>query len=353
MKQFLNSKVRKAGAAPGLHVAPKSDAKPKSRLDLHCYSSDTYKESRDASQEEALQALSEHSKVWLNLSGLDNLSMVQELGTALGVHPLVLEDMVSPGNRSKVEDHGNYLFIVLSAANWEDDILTIEQVCFIIGSNYVFSCHDSVEPRSFAAVRERIRLGQGRIRRQGVDYLAYALMDAVVDDYFQIMDRLVDMLEDIDEQVYSGAGNDILPQLHQVRRQLIDLRRTIWPIRDSLVRMVRVESHLIADEVSIFFRDVHDHLVELSDILDSFRDMTSNILDTYHSMAAQKLNEVMKLLTLVATIFIPLTFVAGVYGMNFVWMPELKFKWGYFAVLGVMLIMFLGMVAYFKKKKWL
>ena len=352
MKLFLESKARKAGAAPGVLLSPEVPAAHPPRLARFSYSADEFTEDADVSFDDALKALSGPGRLWLDLTGLGNSKMLQDLGAAIGIHALVLEDMASPGNRAKVEDHGDYLFVVLDAARWEADSLSTNQISLIIGSGFVFTCHDAGEPVSFAAVRERLKRGKGRIRKQGADYLAYALVDAVVDDYFSVLDQMAERLEDIDENVSAGADNSILSDLHQARRQLIDLRRTVWPIRDMLLKLTRTESNLFADDVSIFFRDVYDHVVEISDILDSFRDMTSTILDNYHSIAAQGLNEVMKFLTLVATIFIPLTFIAGIYGMNFEWMPELKYKWGYFIVLGVMLLLFLGMAAYFKKKKW-
>jgi magnesium transporter len=354
MRKFLQAKAKKAGASPGSLLPPEQAPPEPARLTLRSYSPEGVSELQAIGPDAAKEALSKPGNHWLDLAGTHDVDMIKRLGSTLNIHPLVLEDMVSSGNRAKLEDHDDFIFVIMAYAHMAPDSLAINQISLLVGQNYVITSHHGLENLdSLEAVRRRLDSGKGRIRKMGADYLAYALIDAMVDDYFVVLGSLADDLENLDELVAENQAMDVLPKLHELRRQLIELRRTIWPVRDMLLRLSRLDSSLISDASAIYVRDAYDHVIEVCDLIDSFRDLATSIQDTYHSLAAQHLNKVMKVLTLVATIFIPLTFIAGIYGMNFEWMPELKFKYGYFSVLGLMLALFIGMVIYFKKKKWL
>lgn len=287
---------------------------------------------------------------WLRVTGLDT-RVVQELGTRLGVHPLVLEDILNPGQRPKAETHAAYLFFVMDIPTLTEAGLEELQVSLLVFPDLVVS----VEERPnvfFANVEKRLAIGSGRLFQYGSDYLAYALIDAAVDHFFPVLESLGDRLEAI-EEVLLQQQDQVLPQLHQLRRDLLRLRRSLWPLREAVGTLLRGESPLLSPEVRVFLRDVQDHTLYLLDIVESYREAAASLLELYLSTVAQRTNEVMKVLTVIGTIFLPLTFIVGVYGMNFQHMPELSWPWAYPALWAIMVVLALGMLRAFRRRGWL
>jgi magnesium transporter len=282
------------------------------------------------------------------------VKVIEQLGKHFSLHPLLLEDILHTEQRPKMEDFGEYLFFVLKMLYLEEgrhEILA-EQVSLILGSNFVISFQER-EGDVFKYVRERIRNSKGRIRKVGADYLAYALIDAIVDNYFIILERLGETIEELEEELVTNPVSDTLQTIHHLKREMIFLRKSVWPLREVISALERGESPLIQESTGVYLRDLYDHTIQVIDSVETFRDMVSGILDIYLSSVSNKMNEVMKVLTIIATIFIPLTFIAGIYGMNFEYMPELSWRWGYPAVWFVICAIFITMLAYFKRRKWL
>ncbi|MBD3348780.1 MAG: magnesium/cobalt transporter CorA [Candidatus Eisenbacteria bacterium] len=291
---------------------------------------------------------------WLNLVGLHETAVIEEIGAAFGLHPLVLEDILNTRQRPKFEDHGDYVFLVVRTMHYLEekrDIRT-EQIALVLGRNFVISFQE-FEADPFGAIRDRLRTSAGRIRGAGPDYLAYALVDAIVDHYFVILERIGDHIEELGDETIGDPTPDTLRNIQTLRKDLGHLRRSVWPLREVASAMERSESALVKESTGPYLRDVYDHTIQVIETLESYRDMISGMFDTYLSSVSNRMNEVMKVLTIIATIFIPITFVAGVYGMNFQHMPELAYPWAYPAALGVMLIIALAMIAYFRRKRWL
>jgi magnesium transporter len=291
---------------------------------------------------------------WINIDGLHEVDLIQKIGTHFKVHPLTLEDILNTGQRPKVEDFEDYLYLVFKMLKFDETTghITSEQVSLIVGPHYVLSFQE-VEGDVFSSVRQRIRKGRGRIRIAGPDYLAYALIDAAVDHYFLILEKMGERIEHFEEQLHVQATPEILQAIYDLKRELIYFRKQVWPVREVLSAWQRTESTLIQDANKIFLRDVYDHAIQVIDTIESFRDIISGVMDLYMSTMSNKMNEVMKVLTIMATIFIPLTFVAGIYGMNFKFMPELEWRWSYPLLWALLVLIFFGMMVYFKRKKWL
>lgn len=290
---------------------------------------------------------------WINIDDIHQADIVGKIGEHFGLHPLVVEDIMTAGERAKMEDYESYIFIVLKmlSYNEKEGEIDSEEVNLILGKSFVISFQEK-EGDVFDPVRERIRNAKGRIRKMGADYLAYSLIDAIVDNYFVILEKLGTKMDIIDEELVSNPSQKTVQAIHELKRNLIFLRKSIWPLREVCISLDRGESGLIGDSTRIYFRDVYDHTIQVIDTTETFRDMASSMLDIYLSSISNRMNEVMKVLTIFASIFIPLTFIAGVYGMNFEYMPELSWRGGYFIALGIMGIVALTMVMYFKRKKW-
>jgi magnesium transporter len=291
---------------------------------------------------------------WLDIDGVHQNEVLESVGAQINLHPLVVEDIHNTYQRPKVEDYEDYLYIVLKMISWGEDSKEIqaEQVSLILGPSYVLSFKE--DPGDiFDPVRLRLREGKGRIRKLGADYLAYSLLDQVVDNYFLVLENLGEQIEDLEEELVTNPDASTLQTIHHLKRELIFLRKSVWPLREAISSLERGESPLFHPETLVYLRDVYDHTIQVIDTIETFRDMVSGMLDIYLSSISNRMNEVMKVLTIIATIFIPLTFIAGIYGMNFVNMPELQWPWGYFMVWGVMITIVIALVIYFKRKGWL
>jgi magnesium transporter len=291
---------------------------------------------------------------WINVDGLHDVDVIERLGKAFELHPLILEDILSTRQRPKFEDYGKSLFVVLKMLSYNDGSQSVEseQVSLILGAGYVLSFQERIGD-VFDCVRDRIRNAKGRIRTQGADYLAYALIDAIVDSYFGILEKVGDKIELLEDELVSDPEEKTLQAIHRLKREMISLRRSIWPLRELVNGIQRSESTIITESTGVYLRDVYDHTIQIIDTIESLRDIVSGILDTYLSSISNRMNAVMKVLTIIATLFIPLTFVAGIYGMNFENMPELKWRYGYAAVWSVMLLVTVSMLVYFRRRKWL
>ena len=346
--------AKEAGLPPGTLVYTGQQRVESVRIDVIDYDQADLREIQVESVDECLPFKDTPTVTWMNVTGLHDISLIEKLGQQYDIHPLVMEDVVHTGQRPKYDDFGSYLFFVLNTLHSGEEAgqIRTEQISLILGPNFVISFQEIPED-PFENVRERLRKSKGRIRGMGSDYLAYALMDAIVDHYFAILETLGEQIEEMGAKAVDDPSPDTLHAVQGLKRTLNHLRRSIWPLREVVSALERGESNLIADSTGIYLRDVYDHTIQVVETVETFRDMASGMFDTYLSSVSNRMNEVMKVLTIIATIFIPITFVAGVYGMNFQNMPELARPWGYPAALGVMLIIAVGMLVYFRRKRWL
>ena len=318
------------------------------------YDGDHFEEKEVKTIDECFPLKDKPAATWINIDGVHQLDNIEQIGNQFKIHPLVLEDIMNTGQRPKMEDFTDYLFIVLKMLHYdekENDTKT-EQVSLILSTNYVISFQEN-EGDVFDPIRERIRTDRGRTRKMGADYLAYSLIDAIVDNYFMVLEKIGEKIEDIEDEMVKNPTPEVLHSIHRLKRELIFLRKSVWPLREVISRLERWESPLIDKSMNIYLRDVYDHTIQVIDALETFRDMLSGMLDIYLSIVSNRMNEVMKVLTIIATIFIPLTLVAGIYGMNFKYMPELDSPWGYPMVYMIMLAVSAVMLMYFRRKKWL
>jgi magnesium transporter len=345
---------QKVGLTPGtlVHVGEKKIEKV--RIRIIDYDETQLEEKEVKTVEECFPFKDKPTVSWINIDGLHDLEVVEKIGKQFGLHPLVLEDIVNTGQRPKLEDLGNHIFVVLKMLYYdrEKNELEAEQVSLILGENFVISFQERVGD-IFEPLRERIRQSKGRVRKSAADYLAYALIDSIVDHYFVILEQLGERIEDTEQELATDPTAETLQCIRAFKKEMIFLRKSVWPLREVVNSLERGESSLIHDSTGIYLRDVYDHTIQIIDTVESYRDMLSGMLDVYLSSISNKMNEVMKVLTIFAAIFIPLTFVAGIYGMNFSFMPELGWRWGYFAVLLVMAVIGASMLVYFRRKRWL
>ena len=324
------------------------------KLSVIKYDGANFEEKAVGNVEEALSFRNKSSVMWLNIDGVHQPEIIEQVGKSFCLHPLVAEDIASTAQRPKMEDFDEYIFVVLRMLRFDgkENETKTEQVSIIFGSDFVISFQEK-EGDVFDAIRERIRSNKGRIRKLGADYLAYSLIDAIVDNYFMVLEKLGEAIEDIEDRLITNPTSETLQTIHDLKREMIFLRKSVWPLREVISRMERSESPLINKSTFVYLRDVYDHTIQVMDAVETFRDMLSGMLDIYLSSVSNRMNEVMKVLTVIATIFIPLTFVAGIYGMNFKYMPELDQTWSYPAILILMLVVALLMVVYFRRKKWI
>ena len=344
----------KTGKPPGTLIYTGRQVEEKIRISSFAYDPNDFTEEVNHSVEDVFPLRDSQRMAWINVDGLHDVDQIEKLGTHFGVHPLLLEDILNTNQRPKIEDMGDYICMILKMIVFDekDANLDVEQVSIILGKGYVLSFQER-QGDVFETIRERIRKGGGRIRRMSTDYLAYSLLDAIVDHYFVVLERLSEQIETLEDRVMEDPDTSALQTLHDLKRKLLSLRKSVWPVREIANHLYRSESTLIQEKIKIYLRDIYDHTIQVIDMLETLRDMHAGLFDMYLSNVSNKMNEVMKILTIIATIFIPLTFVAGIYGMNFQYMPELSWRYGYFGILGLMAGLFLGMIVFFKKKKWL
>jgi magnesium transporter len=300
-----------------------------------------------------LQPPLDESVTWVNVGGVHQVDLLEALGKRFNLHPLLLEDIANTDQRPKLEDYESYLFLVLKmlTAGERGEIL-VEQVSFVLGRNFVLSFQENGSD-VFHSVRERLRGGKGRLRQNTADYLLYTLVDAVVDQYFSVLELLGEKIELLQERVVADPQPDTLKDIHGLKRQLLFIRRAVWPLREAMNNLSRADGPFLHEPIKLFFRDVYDHVIQIVDTIETLREIVAASLDIYLSSVSYRLNAVMRVLTVITTIFMPLSFIAGIYGMNFEHMPELKWPWGYPLVLGVMGVVAAAMLAGFRRRKWL
>lgn len=352
--RMMPETVRKVGHPPGTVIYAGEERTDPARITLIDYDQDRLEERELSRVEEALPFRDSPTVTWLNVDGVHDVEMLHEIGDLFGLHPLVLEDIASTGQRPKMEDYEEYVYVVVKMLTYDEEARHVvdEQVSLVLGPHYVISLQERAGD-VFDEVRTRLRSPDARGRRLGPDYLAYRLMDATVDHYFLVLERLGDRLAEVEDDLVESPGEEILHEIYRMKRELLFLRKSVWPLREVLAGVVREESGLITDATRAYFRDIYDHTIQVVDTTETFRDIVAGMLDTYLSSLSNRMNEVMKVLTIIATTFIPLTFVAGVYGMNFEYMPELSLPWAYPAVWAVMIAVSVAMLLYFRRKDWL
>ncbi len=342
----------KTGLPPGslIHIGEQHSATTRITL---CVYDDTGFQEREVETLEGVAVPAGEAVTWIHIDGLHEVRHLEQLGKAFGLHPLTLEDILNTEQRPKSEDHGEYHYIVLKVFHQDaGGALIPEQVSIVFGRTWLVSLRER-EGRLFEPIRERLRVEKGRLRKGGTDHLAHALIDVIVDSYFTVLDRIGERIEGLETALIGRPSPTTLRSIQTLKREMLLLRKSAWPLRELLGNLDRSESPLIHGQSALYFRDITDHAVQVIDTIETYREMLSGMLDIYLSSLSNRLNEVMKVLTVIATLFMPLTFLAGVYGMNFRYMPELEWRWGYFALWGVMLAVACGMLIVFRRKKWL
>jgi len=353
MTRHRHKLAKKAGLSPGtLHMEGEPRIAPV-RITVMDWDAAHYVEKRCDAIEECFPYRDTGTITWINIDGLANTEVIEKIGRHFAIHPLILEDILNVEQRPKMEDLGSYIYLnlkmlMLAGPGKET---RAEHVSMIIGPNYLISFQETVGD-VFDPVRDRIRR-DGRIRKNGPDYLAYALIDDIVDNYFIVMEQIQERVEDLEEELVVHPLQQSLRKINGLKKEMIYLRKAVWPLRELITGLERTDSPLIQESTHIYLRDVYDHTIQVIDTLETLRDMVSGMLDIYLSGLSYKMNEIMKVLTLIATIFIPLTFVAGVYGMNFHYMPELSWEYGYFTIWAVMIAIVAVMLYYFRKREWI
>jgi magnesium transporter len=354
MVSSTKERSTKSGLPPGtlIHIGESSNRPV--RITVNEYTAASHSEKVIDSLGESYYYPDDAAVSWIDVEGLHEVELIRKVGDQQGLHPLVLEDVVNTNQRPKVEDYGDYLYVVLKMIHvGEHAGIRIEQISIILGSRFVVTFQEGLDGNVFAPVRERLRSGKGRLRSQGADALAHSLVDFVVDSYFSAVETMGEAISDVEESVVRRPTEETMRQIYRLKRRMIELRRAVWPAREVMSALERRESSLIGPEVAVYLRDVYDHTIQVIDTLEAYREMVSGLMDIYLTSLSNRLNEVMKFLTIIGTIFIPLTFIAGVYGMNFQHMPELHWRWGYFAALGIMALVALVMLLFFHRKRWL
>ena len=355
---YFTKRYHPPGTRPGTLTAPGKTAVAPPRIHLFDYTATELEEIEDIAPGACRVYLDRPTITWIHVQGDADPDTLEALGGAFGLHELALEDIVNSGQRPKTELYDEQLFIVLSHPVLDDDYAGTEQVSLFLGPNVVFSFHAGTHD-PFDPVRKRLRKHAGSLRTKGRDYLLYALVDLVIDQCFPVLERFGSELEELEDQLLAAPTKDTLRRLHELRRDALLLRRMLWPEREVLNDLTRNEEYPIADDIKLYFRDCYDHIIQVMDLLETYRDMTTGMLDLYLSSVSNRLNEIMRVLTVIATIFIPLTFIVGVYGMNFgnknpsPWaMPELNWYYGYPLIWGLMIAIGGGLLYLFKRKGW-
>jgi magnesium transporter len=354
MPKFTKKRTKKAGLPSETLVYTGEKKDEKIKIHVIDYDEANFLETELSTVEACIPYKNKPTVTWINVDGVHNVPMIEKLGDCFGLHRLVMEDIMNTDQRPKTEDHGEYLYIVLKmlSSGKNGEIIT-EQISIVLGANFVLSFQEGVEGDVFDLIRERLQNGKGRLRKKGADHLAYSLLDAVVDNYFVILEKFGDKIELLEAELIENPTQKTVQRIYQLKRELIFLHNAVWPLREVVSALGKRESPLIQEATAPYLRDVYDHVIHIIDSVDIYREMISSMLDMYLSSVSNRLNEVMKVLTAISLIFMPLTFIVGVYGMNFKYMPELELRYGYFLTLFAMLGIGVFMFFYFKRKKWL
>jgi len=348
------SDTKEVGLPPGSVVFVGEEKTEPVRFSVMDYTVEQLDETELSDAEDVLPFRDSPTTTWINVSGVHDEAAIETIGDHFGLHPLIQEDIVHTGQRPKLEVYDEHVYVVSKMLyhDDEDDHLRAEQVSFVLGGSYLISFQEDTGD-VFDPVRKRLREGRGRIRAQGTDYLTYALLDVIVDHYFVILEELGSRTEEIEEEVLEDPQSETQERINDLRRDLIFMRRMTWPVRELLSQLERLESELWTEETRPFVRDTYDHAVQVLDLVESLRDVVGGLTDLYMTSLSNRMNEIMKVLTIIGTIFIPLTFVAGVYGMNFEYMPELTVWYGYPVAMAAMAAIAGVLLLYFRRKEWI
>lgn len=352
-RTLLPRRSKKAGLPPGtlVHVGERREEHPTITVTAYNEAESVERVITDLAELDSF--LNTYAVTWINVDGLHDVSVIEQLGKRFHLHPLVTEDVLNTTQRPKMEDLEDYLFIVMRALQFDetDSDVDSEQVSLILGANYLISFQEG-HTKLFDGIRERIRVGKGRLRKSGADFLAYSLLDSIVDNYFVILEKLGDQIELLEEDLVTQPQPDTLQTIHRLKIHMIFMRKSVWPLREVVSRLLGGESSLIQSSTIPFLRDVYDHTIHAIDTMETARDIISGMLDIYLSSVSYRINAIMKVLTVIATFFMPLTFLAGWYGMNFKTMPEYDWQYGYVMVICMAIAIVIGMLIYFKRKQW-
>ncbi len=335
------------------HLEIEEEISEKAKIALIEYDADNYQDKEFENVEDAFKFFHNKSVTWLNIAGLDDVNTIQKIAGHLNIHHLIVEDIIMANQRPKMEDSGEYIFVVMHMLNFDKknkDLLS-EQISFIIGRDYVITFQEKIGD-IFNGIKDRIKQSKGRIRKQGADYLAYALIDAIVDRYFVFMEKVEGRIEELEDEITNDAVKRIPQKLHSVRSNIVYVRKQVWPLRELINSLTKSESKIISKVNNVYFHSIYDHTVQIIDTIEMCQDILGGLHDIYLSTVSNRLNEIIKVLTVFTALFIPLTLIAGIYGMNFKYMPGLDWQYGYYFVVGAMAVIFVALLIFFKQKRW-
>ncbi|GAA3597582.1 magnesium/cobalt transporter CorA [Flavivirga amylovorans] len=354
MKSRKPLKRKDIGLAPGTAVYMGKKTEKDLYVEIFDYNHETLKEERTDNVKDIFSYEDKNNVTWININGLNNVEDIKELGNHYELHPLLIEDIVNTHQRPKLDEYEDYVFVVLKMLHFDNqNNLKIEHVSFVLGKDYMLSFQES-EGDVFEPIRDRLRTSKGVVRKMGADYLLYALIDVIVDNYFVLIDNLSEKTEILEDSLFNTSKNNQTAfEIQNFKREILKIRRAVYPLREVVSGLNKVDTTLVKEKTHLYLGDLHDHIIQVSENIDIYREIIWGLMDMHLTTLSNKMNEVMKVLTIIATIFIPLTFIAGIYGMNFENIPELKYKYAYYTLWGVMILIFLGMLYYFKRKKWL
>ena len=354
MARFFKKREETKGLSPGSLVFVGNKKVENARIRVIDYDGSQLKENELKEIAEGAEFKRTNTVTWINVDGLHDLSLMKEIGDTFELHPLLLEDILNTGQRPKLEEFENCLFLVVKMLRYdkEKQMIISEQLSMVLGQTFLLTFQE--QPGDvFEPVRKRIRKQNARIRASGIDYLAYALLDCVVENYVFIVERLGEQIEDMEEEVLKKADSAVMEKINAFKHEMNFIRKTVRPAREAIIQLSKLDSEMIHDQTIPFLKDLQDLVTQAAEAIDVYRDMLSDHLNLYNSVVGNRMNDIMKVLTIFAAIFIPLTFIAGIYGTNFEYLPELKFKYSYFVFWGVMIFVAAAMLLFFRKKKWL
>lgn len=350
---------KKKGMSPGSLIFTGEQKTQKVSISLFDYNSGNFSETSVDDLNELEKYKNNSNVTWINVIGLHDINILDKIGNIFEIHPLVLEDILNVSHSPKIEDYESYLFLVVKMINYKEglNILDVEQVSLIIGKNYIITFQEK-NGDVFNPIRDRIRTAKGLIRKYSEDYLAYRILDSIIDNYFSVLENFDDRIEDIEDQILTQPDESSLEEIHHLRKELIKLRRAVSPLREMIFTIEKEKFNFIQKTTFVYLRDLSDHIKQIIDTIENYREFINGLLEVYLSNASHRMNEVVKLLTIISTIFIPLTFIVGIYGMNFRtdasrWnMPELDWAFGYPFVMALMVVIAVTLIIFFKKKRW-
>ncbi len=343
---------KKTGMPPGTLVHIGEVVTDEVQLHQTLYDKENYSITR-IGEPGKLSTGSRNQVMWLEVCGLHRVDLIENLGNRLDISPMILEDVLNTEHRPKIDIQEKHIFVTMKHFRIQDNLeLCVEQISFVLGEGFLVSFRERPSPL-FEEVRERISGGIGKIRQRGPDYLLYALVDVIVDHQYSIAESITDRLDDLEEAVYENPDRELIEKNQMIRKDISSVRKALLPLQDDISKLIREEPDLLDEATARYYTDIQDHIIQILDMLDTCREITNEIRERYLSYLSYRMNQVMKLLTVITTIFIPLSFIAGIYGMNFANMPELSWKYGYFGVLGAMMAIMITMLVYFRRKKWI